>query len=80
MDRKPQLIAYIHANIDPHFNPDADQLIAILDSVSLMQLILFIEQDFGITLDLATLGIDMFATVDTVIATLNELEPSEPRA
>ena len=75
MNRKEQLVAYLHANVDPQFNPDSDQLIAILDSVSLMQLILFIEQDFGITLDLATLGIDMFATVDTVIATLQEVQP-----
>jgi acyl carrier protein len=76
MNRKEQLVVYIRANVDPQFNAESDPLIAILDSVSLMQLILFIEQDFGITLDLATLGIDMFATVETVVATLEELEPS----
>jgi acyl carrier protein len=75
MRRKERLVAYIQEAVDPEFNPDQQRLMEILDSVSLLQFIMFIDQELGITLDLSGLGIEMFTTVDTVVQALEELSP-----
>ena len=46
-------MAYVRETVDQEFDPDGQQLTQILDSVSLLQLIMFIDQELGITLDLS---------------------------
>jgi acyl carrier protein len=75
MTRRERLVAYIQEAVDPEFNPDHQRLMEILDSVSLLQFILFIDQELGIPLDLSSLGIEMFTTIDTVVQALEELSP-----
>jgi acyl carrier protein len=75
MTRRDRLVVYVREAVDPEFNPEQQRLIEILDSVSLMQFILFIDQELGIPLDLSGLGIEMFTTIDTVVQALEELSP-----
>jgi acyl carrier protein len=75
MTRRERIIVYVREAVDPEFNPDQQRLMEILDSVSLMQFILFIDQELGIPLDLSGLGIEMFTSVDTVVRALEELSP-----
>ena len=60
-----QLIDYIKTNIDEEFESD-DDLIDYLDSVSLLQMVVAIEQMFGIRLNMASIDLDDFETVDTL--------------
>ena len=43
--------------------------------VSLMQLVLFIDQELEIPMDLSELSLEMFATVDALIEELQQLQP-----
>lgn len=70
MGLRERIVKYIQTQIDPDFDADADVLTQVLDSVSLLQLVLFIDQDLGIPLDLSNLTLDAFASVDTVVETL----------
>lgn len=70
MGLRDRIVKYIQTQIDPDFDADADVLTQVLDSVSLLQLVLFIDQDLGIPLDLSNLTLDAFASVDTVVETL----------
>ena len=78
MNRRERLVAYVQETIEKEFDPDQQRLIEILDSVSLLQLIMFIDQELGITLDLATLGVEMFTTIDTVVKALDEASAEGP--
>ena len=80
MTRRERLVAYVRETVDPEFDPDQQQLTEILDSVSLLQFIMFIDQDLGVPLDLSGLGIEMFTSIDTVVRRLEELSPEEPAA
>ena len=80
MTRRERLAAYVRESVDPEFNPDQQRLTEIMDSVSLLQFIMFIDQELGITLDLSGLGIEMFTTIDTVVQTLEEMSPEGPAA
>ena len=80
MTRRERLVAYVREAVDPEFDPDQQQLTEVMDSVSLLQLIMFIDQELGVPLDLSGLGIEMFATVDTVVRGLEELSPEQPAA
>ena len=60
-----QLVDYIKTNIDEEFESD-DDLIDYLDSVSLLQMVVAIEQMFGILLNMASIDLDDFETVDTL--------------
>jgi acyl carrier protein len=80
MRRREKLVAYVRETVDPEFDPDGQRLTEVLDSVSLLQLIMFIDQELGITLDLSGLSIEMFTTVDTVVQGLEQLSPEEPAA
>ena len=60
-----QLVDYIKTNIDEEFESD-DDLIDYLDSVSLLQMVVAIEQMFGIRLNMASIDLDDFETVDTL--------------
>jgi acyl carrier protein len=80
MTRRERLVAYVRETVDPEFDPDQQQLTEVMDSVSLLQLIMFIDQELRVPLDLSGLGIEMFATVDTVVQRLEELSPEQPAA
>jgi acyl carrier protein len=80
MTRREKLVAYVRESVDPEFDPDQQQLTEVMDSVSLLQLIMFIDQELGVPLDLSGLGIEMFATVDTLVQRLEELSPEQPAA
>lgn len=67
MTRKEKLILYVRETVDPEFDPVQQPLMQVLDSVSLLQLIMWIDQELGISLDLSGLSVEMFATVDTVV-------------
>lgn len=70
MKHREALVSYIHSHIDPHFDPDRDQLVQALDSVSLLQLVAFIDEQLGIRLDFGALTLDAFATVDVLLSSL----------
>lgn len=78
MNRRDKIIGYVRTSVDPGFDADQHELAPILDSVSLLQLIAFIEQDLGVALDLPSLRLEMFASVDSVVRTLDECEPERP--
>lgn len=80
MTRRERLVAYVRESVDPEFDPGQQRLTEIMDSVSLLQFIMFIDQELGIPLDLSGLGIEMFATIDTVVRTLEEMSPEGPAA
>ncbi len=80
MSRRERLVAYVRETIDPEFDPDRQQLMELLDSVSLLQFIMFIDQELGITLDMSALRVEMFTTIDTVVAGLEAHDAEEPAA
>jgi acyl carrier protein len=80
MSRRERLVAYVRETVDREFDPDQQRLIEVLDSVSLLQLIMFIDQELGITLDLSSLGVEMFTTIDTVVQVLEETSTEDPAA
>jgi acyl carrier protein len=72
MSRFDRIVHYIRENMEPEFDPGEDALSQVLDSVSLLQLITFIDQDLGIPLDLEGLTLDRFASVESVVQMLSE--------
>jgi len=72
MSRYERIVGYIRENMEPEFDPGEDALSQVLDSVSLLQLITFIDQDLGIPLDLEGLTLDRFASVESVVQMLSE--------
>jgi serine O-acetyltransferase len=65
-----KLAQYVRNHIDPGFEPDEQRLLEVLDSVSFLGLIVFIEKEFGIVLEPSELRLPMFETVDTLVAQL----------
>ncbi|HEY8946552.1 MAG TPA: hypothetical protein VIM73_20010 [Polyangiaceae bacterium] len=74
MDRRDKLVRFIQKTVDAGFDAERHELGPLLDSVSLLQLIAFIDQELGVPLDLPSLRLEMFATVDSVLR-LVEGEP-----
>lgn len=74
MNRRERLVQYVRENLDPEFDAEQQPLAQLLDSVSLMQLIMFIDQELRVPLDLSSLSLEWFATVDTLVAELNEMK------
>lgn len=72
MSRYDRIVGYIRDNMEPEFDPQEDALSQVLDSVSLLQLITFIDQDLGIPLDLEGLTIESFASVESVVQLLGQ--------
>ncbi len=72
MSRYERIVSYIRDNMEPEFDPREDALSQVLDSVSLLQLISFIDQDLGIPLDLEGLSMESFASVESVVRLLGE--------
>ena len=71
-----QLSAYVHETVSPEFDPSSDRLIDVLDSVGLLQLIVYIEQEFRIFLDPASLSIEVFMDLKTLSLALTEYSAS----
>lgn len=63
---RDELIQYIHDNVASEFDPDSDELVVFLDSVSLLQFVLFVEQTAGVQIDLSVVGLEPFSTMDTL--------------
>jgi len=74
MNRRERLVQYVRENLDPEFDAAQQPLAQLLDSVSLMQLIMFIDTELRVPLDLSSLSLEWFATVDTLVAELNEIK------
>jgi acyl carrier protein len=70
MSYREKLIEYIRTNVDPEFDADEQALTQVLDSVSLLQLITYIDQELGIPVDMSSLTLDMFASLDTLLEAL----------
>jgi acyl carrier protein len=70
MSLQAKLVQYVRNHIDPGFEPDHQRLVELLDSVSFLGLIMFIEEEFGIALELSDLRMQMFETVDSLAAQL----------
>ena len=66
MSKREALIKYIKEQVDDEFEPDQD-LLDIMDSVTLLQFMVHIEQNFGVTIDRSELMIENFESIDAVI-------------
>ena len=66
MSKREALIKYIKEQVDDEFEPDQD-LLDIMDSVTLLQFMVHIEQSFGVTIDRSELMIENFESIDAVI-------------
>lgn len=66
MSKREALIKYIREHVDDEFEPDQD-LLDIMDSVTLLQFMVHIEQSFGVTIDRSELMIENFESIDSVI-------------
>jgi acyl carrier protein len=73
---RERIIAYVKSACDPEFDAERHELAPLLDSVALLQLIAFIDRELGVNLDLAYLRLDMFASVESVVRTIEELRAS----
>ncbi len=62
---KDRLLAYLRERVNANFGPQ-DRLLDFLDSVAILQLVLFIEQELGISLDMSQLDLEVFATLDSL--------------
>lgn len=80
MSRRQLIVDYVRTNVDPEFDPHQHELAPILDSVSLLQLITFIDQDLGVALDLPSLSLDMFASIDALMTELERYAPEQETA
>ncbi len=73
MSKREALIKYIREHVDDEFEPDQD-LLDIMDSVTLLQFMVHVEQSFGVTIDRSELMIENFESIDTVIEAFFEPE------
>jgi acyl carrier protein len=68
---------HIRETINPDFNAHEDRLIDFLDSVSLLQLIVHIEEAFQIYLDAASLSLEVFVDLTSLSNALQEHAASD---
>jgi len=80
VNRREKITTYIKTTLDSDFDADRHELAPLLDSVSLLQLIAFIEQEMGIALDLPSLRLEMFRNVDSIVHALDGFSPEAARA
>ena len=73
MSKREAIIKYIREHVDDEFEPDQD-LLDIMDSVTLLQFMVHVEQSFGVTIDRSELMIENFESIDTVIEAFFEPE------
>jgi acyl carrier protein len=69
MSARKQLINYIRTHISERYEEDQD-LIDFLDSVSALQLLMFIEQNLGAEINPNDFDAEMLLTLDTLIEAL----------
>lgn len=69
MNERERIIRYLQS-VASGFDPESDVLTDVLDSVSLLQLILHIDEEFGVPLDLGSLTLDDFRSVDSVLSVM----------
>lgn len=74
--QRNDLVSFIHENIDEKFDPDVDRLIDIMDSVSFLRLIVFIEQEIGCQLDMSSITTESFEDLDTLLGLINQVAES----
>ena len=67
MSERDLLINFIRENVDEEFDPAQDSLLDIMDSVTFLQLIVFLDQQMGVQLDMSMVGLDSFANVDALM-------------
>ncbi len=67
MSTREELIQHIRENVDDEFEPDQD-LLDIMDSVTLLQFMMHIEETYGVEIDRSDLMIETFESIDSVIA------------
>jgi acyl carrier protein len=70
LERRETLVAFIRELLKEDYDPEAGDLLSHLDSVSLLQLVLFIEERFKIVLDMGEFDLENFRTVDTLLLAL----------
>lgn len=68
-DKRDRLVAFIRTELSPTFEVDAE-LLAVLDSVAFLRIVMFVESDFGVTLDMSHMGAENFRNVETLLDTI----------
>jgi acyl carrier protein len=68
MNNRETLIAYIQEHVDEDFEEN-EELLDYMDSVTLLQFIVFIEQSFRVTINQADLTLEAFENIDSVLET-----------
>jgi acyl carrier protein len=74
---RERIITYVRSACDPEFDAERHELAPLLDSVALLQLIAFIERELGVSLDLSSLRLEMFASVESVVRTIEDVRASD---
>jgi len=72
MTPRDAIIQFITESLDSQYDPENDVLTQVLDSVSLLQLVVFLDQELGVQLDMSNLTLDAFASIDSLMATIDE--------
>jgi len=71
MDERRELLAgFIRSEVFGEFELGSE-LLPLLDSVSLVKLLMFIESEFHVTLDVSALGFDNFRDLDALLQTID---------
>lgn len=68
-DKRDRLVSFIRSELSPTFETDTE-LLAVLDSVGFLRIVMFIESDFGVTLDISHMGAENFRNVETLLDTI----------
>ena len=63
---RDRLLAYLRQHVAADFQPERDRLLDFLDSVAILQLVMFLEQDLGVSLDMSQIDLEAFATLDSL--------------
>ena len=74
MDKRLKLVDFIRTNVDEDFSPEDDSLLDIMDSVSFLRLIVFIEEELKIELDMTAVSLDEFESIDSLMNMLDGAE------
>lgn len=72
MSKREMLVGFLRRTVDEEFDPDQDSLLDVMDSVTFLQLVVFIEQEMDIRLDMSMVGLESFASVDSLMDTITD--------
>jgi acyl carrier protein len=67
MSERDLLIDFVRKNVDEEFDPAQDSLLDIMDSVTFLQLVVFLDQELGVQLDMSMVGLESFANIDALM-------------